>query len=385
MSFVSAQGEPEGSSKLIVFESSSCLTCAKIKDTVMQEIEKEFKDKIEIEYRDIGNIENYKLFLSLQEKSGLLGLESNLPVFYFNGRFLKGSGNVKEALRIMIAQVFEKSAVSQAGLKIGLLERFESFKPLAVIGAGLIDGINPCAFTVIIFFLSFLVLQGYRKRHLIIISLGFIFAVFVTYALIGLGLFGFIYSIRGFWFFSRIFNGLVGIFSIALGMLSLYDFFKFRKSQDTQGLILQLPRAVKERIHAIIGLYYRKPGSHKGDLDVPCEESSKVLKPQVLRLFLSALITGFLVSILEAICTGQVYLPTITFILKTANLKLRALTYLLLYNLMFIVPLLVIFLLGLLGVTSGGFSKFFKKHLGLIKVLMAGLFFLLGIFLLGRI
>jgi len=43
---------------------------------------------------------------------------------------------------------------------IDLAEHFRSFKTLAIVVAGLIDGINPCAFTVIVFFVSFLAFQG---------------------------------------------------------------------------------------------------------------------------------------------------------------------------------------------------------------------------------
>jgi cytochrome c biogenesis protein CcdA len=91
-----------------------------------------------------------------------------------------------------------------------------------------------------------------------------------------------------------------------------------------------------------------------------------------------------LVSLLEAVCTGQVYLPTISFVLKSTTLKLEALGYLLLYNFMFIAPLVVIFVLALLGTSSQQFSGFLKKHLGLIKILMVILFFGLGVYLFWR-
>ena len=114
------------------------------------------------------------------------------------------------------------------------------------------------------------------------------------------------------------------------------------------------------------------------------QEKSKSAKPALGRLLFSALVTGFLVSLLEAVCTGQVYLPTISFVLKSTTLKLAALGYLLLYNIMFIAPLIVIFVLALLGTTSQQFWGFLKKHLGLIKILMVILFFGLGIYLLWR-
>jgi flagellar biosynthesis protein FliQ len=123
----------------------------------------------------------------------------------------------------------------------------------------------------------------------------------------------------------------------------------------------------------VIGYYYRKPRDKQGG-----QGQAMPLGPLVL----SALITGFLVSILEAICTGQVYLPTIAFVLKTTPLKIQALGYLAVYNLMFVLPLLVVFLFALLGATAGDFSRFLKKHLLAVKMLMALLFFGLGIFLL---
>jgi len=135
-----------------------------------------------------------------------------------------------------------------------------------------------------------------------------------------------------------------------------------------------LPKTIKERIHKVVGFFYRKNSQEKLDKS----------KPGLNKLVFSALITGFLVSLLEAVCTGQLYLPTISFVLKSSTLKLQALGYLLLYNFMFIVPLIAILILALLGVSSLQFSGFLKKHLGLIKILMAVLFFGLGIFLIWK-
>jgi hypothetical protein len=49
---------------------------------------------------------------------------------------------------------------------------------------------------------------------------------------------------------------------------------------------------------------------------------------------------------------------------------------------MFIVPLVIVFLLGLWGVTSDQFAKFMKKHLGKIKLATAFLFIFLAYILL---
>jgi len=336
-------------------------------------MEKEFKDRVVFDYRDVSEIENYKMLLGLLQDSGA-GLKFQVPLFYLNGKFLTAQGDLGWNLRSFIFEGI-KSGDERTLKPVDLLEYFRSFVPVAIIFAGLSDGINPCAFTVIVFFISFLAVQGYRKRELVLIGSIFILAVFLTYLGIGLGIFNVLYRFAGFWVVARLFNIIVGVLSVIFGVLAIYDFLEFKKTGSTEGLVLQLPGAVKERIHKVIGFFYRRN----------LQEKQASLRPPFIKLVLSALITGFLVSLLEAVCTGQVYLPTISFVLKSTTLKLQALGYLFLYNLMFIAPLAVIFILALLGTSSQQFSGFLKRHLGLIKVLMAVLFFGLGVYLLWRV
>jgi thiol-disulfide isomerase/thioredoxin len=359
--------------KLIVFFSPGCHKCIEAKNQMMPEIEKEFSGRIDIEYRDVDDIENYKYLLALRERYDKeIGID--LPVFFFEGKFLNGKEEIKESLRTLINQSLKLPGREKQIPAIDLIARFKNLKPFAIVSAGLTDGINPCAFTVIVFFISFLALQGYRKRDLIVIGLSFIFSVFFTYLLLGVGLFNFLYRIKGFWVITKILNISIGSFSIVLGILAIFDFFKYKKTKDTEGLFLQLPQAVKNQIHSVIGEHYRKSK----------DPDSKFQKQHIFRLLIGALMTGFLVSLLEAVCTGQLYLPTIAFVLKTTTLKLQAMGYLLLYNFMFIIPLLAIFVLALFGVTSGQFAKLLKKHLLAIKVLMALVFFAFGLFLIWR-
>lgn len=362
-------------SKLMVFHSPGCHRCVEVKKDVMPGIEAKYKGKIIIEYYDITDINNHKILLGLKDRYDPNIKEFNLPVFFMQGKFLNTKVDLVNDLHNLIdGSLANFNNQPMSVNEIDLTSHFKGFRPLIIIGSGLVDGINPCAFTVIVFFISYLALQGYRKKELIVIGLSFIFSVFVTYSLIGLGIFNFLYRMKSFWFFIRIFNISVGIFSIILGIFALYDLFKFIKTKNTQGLILQLPKAIKSRIHSVIGLHYRK--SKEGSLDKP--------RLVFLRLILSALVTGFLVSILEAVCTGQLYLPTIAFVLKTTPFKLQALAFLVVYNIMFILPLLAIFLLALFGVTSGQFANFLKKNLASVKIIMAFVFFSLGIFLIWR-
>jgi cytochrome c biogenesis protein CcdA len=147
----------------------------------------------------------------------------------------------------------------------------------------------------------------------------------------------------------------------------LYDFFRFKKTKDTSGAILQLPKFLKKKINLAIGSRLREK-ENKG----------------IAGLVISSFIVGLTVSVLEGACTGQVYWPILLVIWENPSLRLKGFSYLLLYNLMFIVPLILIFILFLLGVNSQVFNNFLKKHLGLMKILMALLFFVLGSIILLR-
>jgi len=88
------------------------------------------------------------------------------------------------------------------------------------------------------------------------------------------------------------------------------------------------------------------------------------------------------ISILELACTGQVYLPTIIFVSSLPELKLRAIFYLVLYNLLFILPLIVVFVLAYFGTTSKELTRFLQKHAAAVKLGLAVLFFVLAVWLL---
>lgn len=252
-----------------------------------------------------------------------------------------------------------------------MLKRFGSFNLLTMVGAGLVDGINPCAFTVLVFFISFLSFVGYKRQQIVILGSFFILAVFLTYILIGVGLFEFFRRLEFFYSLSWIVYLLTAILALFLGVLSLYDYWIFKKTGDAERIKLRLPDLVKQQIHKVI----REKTDPRGRLDLKAVSK--------LKLALAALSSGFIVSILESVCTGQMYLPTILYVLGfSKGFNLKAMGYLLLYNLMFILPLVGIFILGLFGMTSGGFAKLANRHLAKVKVFTAAVFFGLGIGLL---
>jgi len=376
-SFFSADAKGSSTPVLTVFVSATCYDCIQTKAEVMPPIEKAYRGRLKIEYREIETQANYKLLLGLEEKYHSKPYQE-FPVFFIDGKFLGPDDNIKDHLRSFIdkALVNYKTPVEEESVpQVDILKRFEKLTPFAIISVGLLDGFNPCAITVIVFFMSFLAMQGYRRREIVLIGLIFIFAVYLTYVLIGIGTLEFIYRIQGFYTIAKMVNIAVGIFSIVTGFMALYDYVKFKRTKTASGLLLQLPKSFTNRIHRVIREEYKT-----GDAAADAQSRKKTL----VKLAVGALITGFLVSAFEAVCVVKIYLPTIIFMLKTTGYRLQAFGYLLLYNLLFVIPLLGIFFAALAGTTSDQFAAWLKRHMGLLKILMAVMFFGLGIFLLWR-
>ncbi|MBO5011483.1 MAG: hypothetical protein J6C49_03405 [Elusimicrobiaceae bacterium] len=226
-----------------------------------------------------------------------------------------------------------------------------------IAGAGLIDGINPCAFAVIVFFISFLSVYKYTRREMIVVGTSYCVAVFLAYVLLGLGAFKFLYALQGFYYVMWAVKAGTVLLCVVFLALSVYDFVHYARTKDASGLVLQLPANYKTFIHKVMHAFL------------------KDRQKSVWRLGAAAAAVGFIVSLVEAVCTGQVYLPTIVVVLKEAGEHFwRAAGYLLFYNLMFIVPLAAVFLLALAGCESKTFGGWLKKHLGLTKILMCLVF-----------
>ncbi len=258
------------------------------------------------------------------------------------------------------------SRLSDAQAKTGeaeseIVKRFSAFGTLAVAGAGLLDGINPCAFATIVFFISYLSLVGRSRKEMLVAGGAFAAVVFVTYLLLGMGLLKFLSFLNEFSVVAKCVYLVAAIGTFTLAFLSLYDAIKAKQGKVKE-ITLQLPKSLKQRIHKVIREQTR---------------TSSVI--------IGALVIGFAISALELVCTGQVYLPTITFVMGVEGMRANALAYLILYNLMFITPLLVVFGFVYWGTTSMELGGVLQKQLMPVKVGTGVLLFGLGLWLLSGI
>jgi cytochrome c biogenesis protein CcdA len=231
-----------------------------------------------------------------------------------------------------------------------LVERFQAWGLLVILGAGLIDGLNPCAFATLVFLISYLSFTGRRGRDILFVGAAFSLGVFLTYLLVGFGMFKVFQSLDFFPSLGRWVYLLTALLCIVLAVLTIRDFFRARQGRGGE-MTLKLPTSLRRRINKVI------------------RESVRV--PAFVAM---ALVTGFVVSLIELACTGQVYYPTIVYMTSQPQFAGRAVLYLLLYCLMFIAPLIVLFLLSYFGTTSVQLGLFIARHLATIKALTALVF-----------
>jgi cytochrome c biogenesis protein CcdA len=243
-----------------------------------------------------------------------------------------------------------------------LMERFQKMGWVAVLLAGLVDGLNPCAFATIIFFVSYLTLSGKKGKQILLTGASFTVGVFVAYLIVGLGFYKVLDLVKVYMsVISKIVYVLTAIFCLVLAFMSIRDYFK-TKEGDLNDMALKLPEPLRKRINAAVR-EGRKSSSY----------------------YLSAFVTGLIISILELACTGQIYLPVIISMSTMPELRGRATLFLVLYNLMFIVPLIIVFILAYYGTTSKQFTNFLKKHAAAVKIGMAIIFLILAIWLISSL
>ncbi len=184
-----------------------------------------------------------------------------------------------------------------------------------------IDSINPCAFGVLILMIT--VVLGEKKastKRLLKLGFFYIFAIFVTYLSAGLGLVYFLANVP--LSFTEYLALIVGTFVILAGLLEIKDFFWYG-----EGFSLQIPHVFIDKIHKL-------------------SKNMSIIGVTILGAFIAAV---------ELPCTGAPYLAIITIL--SLNFNLQAFGLLVIYNLIFIAPLVVILLSVVGGVKVSNVKK----------------------------
>ena len=238
----------------------------------------------------------------------------------------------------------------------GMTEYLPTVTLGTVIVGGLIDGINPCAFTVLILFVTAMLatLQvstsaDITKARTRIIGMGSIYiaAVFLTYLGLGVGLLATSALFSRFHAPARI----GALLAIGMGLWMLKDFFL-----PDVGPRLAAPKMV-------------------GQWTV--DAARKMTIPALI-------VGGFLIGLCTVPCSGAVYLAVLS-LLSMQSSALVGFAYLALYNLMFILPLVALLIAASARPTLNALAHWNLHHKEWVRLALGAGVTVMGVLILATV
>lgn len=348
------------------FSEPGCEECAKVKSTVLPDLERRYAGRYAVEEVDLGEMTNYLRLVAYQRALG----EVNAHTFMVldGQRILSGYEEIAKGLQPALDRALEnstpvepvKAAGPEGGPGAGLSGRMRQFTLAGILLAGLLDALNPCAMATMVFFISLLSASGVRGRRILVAGAAFALGCFATYAALGFGILRVIHLFSGFRLLRTVANDAMAALLAVLAILSFRDALRFRRSGDPGQIAIKLPGWLLRRGHAVMREGLGKRG-----------------------VILGGLMAGAVVTALESVCTGQIYVPTLVMLIRSGGGQLsRAWGYLVAYNIMFVLPLVVLFVLVYQGLKWQVALEWSKRNVVLSKVLMGGFFILMTVLVL---
>lgn len=304
--------------------------------------------------------ENLNLLQSYFKKYNVPEKDQDLPIVFFGNRYIAGEKAIKSRLEKELLSM-EPEVADFKVVKWGsnaAVEKFNGFKAISTFLVGFGNGLTPCSLSMLLFFISLLI-----ARNVSIIKMGLLYCAgkFITYFFLGTMLFKTLGSINTGWLDNAV--KVVMLTAILVFVcLNAMDFIA-AKTERYDKVKLQLPTGLRGFNHKWIKVV--------SGIDNP------------VTLVCIAFLLGIITSVGEFLCTGQIYLTTILYVLHSQrDLNPKALLYFLEYNTAFITPLLIITFIIHKGREVFDISEFIRRNMHYIKLINIFVFIALGLFLL---
>jgi len=213
----------------------------------------------------------------------------------------------------------------------------------------LADSVNPCAIAVLAMILVSIMIQNIEKKRKVLLGgFAFVAAVYIGYLIYG------IVIVQFFNFFSeavrqntKIIYSILGIIAMVFGALNIKDFFVYKKGS----LGTEMPLLLRPKVKKLI---------------------DKVTSPG------GAFVIGILVTLFLLPCTIGPYIVASGLLSELGIFG--ALPWLLYYNLVFVLPMIIITLIIYFGYAKVDEVTGWKdKHIRLLHLIAGSLLFLVGL------
>ena len=330
------------------FYSDSCSHCEKVKP-VIASINARYPDLNLTQLEINHNADNRELFNEISSRYGIQN--PGVPTIFIGNRVLIGEAEIANRFetgflseRERIASGTTAQPVNQTPATPSVQLAAPALSPYMVIFAALVDSMNPCGLSVLVFLLISMAAAAERKRILLVGAV-YTAAMFLFHLLVGIGLFS-AFSLSG---LSKPFSILGGVIALILGIVTLVDVLRNKETY-----LLSIPESGK----GLLGTYIRKA-------TLP-----------------AAFFLGILAGILGFSCTGGIYISILGLMGRDMTV-MTGLPWLILYNLVFVLPLVLVTLLVAYGVSPERAERWRAVNKRTVRVVIGIILVALGVIILS--
>lgn len=330
------------------FYGNGCGHCENVKPLIA-DIQTRYPE-LSLEKLEINNNQtNREKYLAMRLQYGLT-TGGILPTIFIGEYALVGETEVKDhfeekilAEKQRIASGTPANPVNLTPVGSGNPLGTPAFSPYMVVFAALVDSMNPCGLSVLVFLLISMAAAGNRKR-ILLVGCVYIAAMFLFHLFVGIGLFSAM-AISG---LAKPFSIIGGAVALILGIVTLADVFRNKET-----FLLSIPESRK----GMLGTYARKA-------TVP-----------------AAFVLGILAGVLGFSCTGGIYISILGLMGRDMTV-MTGLPYLILYNLIFVLPLVLVTFLVAYGFSPERAERWKTENKRTLRVIIGIILVALGLVIL---
>ena len=329
----------------IYFYGNGCTHCENIKPLIA-DIQARYPE-LRLEMLEIkDNKTNLERFLATGNQYGLGSVST--PSIFIGEYALTGETEIKDHFEEKILAEKQRIAsgiqANMSPANAGSLPETPALSLYMVVFAALVDSANPCGLSVLVFLLISMAAAGDRIRILLVGSV-YIAAMFLFHLFVGIGLFSAL-ALSG---LTKPFSLIGGAIALILGIITLADILRNKET-----FLLSIPESGK----GLLGTNIRKA-------TLP-----------------AAFILGILAGLLGFSCTGGIYISILGLMGRDMTV-MAGLPWLVLYNLVYVLPLVLVTLLVTYGLSPKRADRWRTEHKRSIRVIIGVVLVALGLIILS--
>ncbi len=330
---------------IVVFYGSGCPHCAKMREFLQTIQEKQPRLRVR-EYEVYFSGGNARLFERMAD-AYRTQIEGVPTTFLGNNVIVGFSDEMRPQIEQQISQCIEQHCASPLDRLSGTAHARSVTLTAVLLGAA-VDAINPCEFAVLVILITAVLSAGGRKRALWA-GLAFSASVFISYYMMGIGLYSAVEAAG----ITRWIYIAVSVLAILTGLFNLKDYFWYGR-----WFVMEVPLSWRPKLRQIV----------QGVTSVP-----------------GAFLIGFVVSVFLLPCTSGPYIVILGLLAETET-RTGAMLWLLLYNIVFIAPMVGITLALYFGLTTVEKTEEWRtKNLETLHLVAGTIILLLGIGMLASL